>query len=159
MPVCNNPISWEDLVIGTHYSVYPKAADGDNLLFSGWYSGRGGARGPSTTVVFRTDQADNPAQLEQFQGMFGFGHFHKPDPNGVYEVRQASGHRGIMEAGEYRYCEGDADAEMDVGMAVEDGGRRRSKTRASRRTSLGRSLSRRKPSQRRRAKSRRQQRK
>ena len=158
MPVCNNPVSWEDLVIGAHYSVYPKAADGDNVLFSGWYSGRGAARGPSTTVVFRTDQADNAAQLEEFQGMVGFGHIHKPDPNGEYEVHQAFGHRGIMEAGEYRYCEEAADVEMDQGMAVEDGGRRRSKTRASQRTSLARSRSRRKSSQQRRAKSRRQRR-
>lgn len=146
-------------MIGVKYDVYPKAGQGEQLLFSGWFCGKGGARGPSTTVVFRKDARDDPNVLDEFQGRIGLGDIVKPDPNGDYDVEIAISNRGVQEGGERRYCAVEDDEVMDLGMAVEDGGkRRRSKTRASRRTSLVRSRSRRQLSQQRRAKSRRQRR-
>ncbi len=157
---CDNPVSWDQLVIGVKYDVYPKAGNGDQLIFSAWFCGYGSARGPSTTVVFRKDARDDPNVLDEFQRLVGFGHWHKPDPNGDYDVEIAVNEGGVEEGGERRYCASQEDEEMDPGMAVEDGGRRRrrTKTRASQRTSLARSRSRKRLSQQRRVKSRRQRR-
>jgi len=164
MPPCNNPVNSFELVEGSKYEVYPKAEDGDELIFTGWFVGKQNIMDDeeqfvqSVIAIFRLDRAQQPGEA-------------MGDPQ-LYKTVPLWGDGGERRGARYRYCLVGDQLDQLVGpmaklnlndsghMAVEDGGRRkrRSKTRASQRTSLARSRSRRKSSQQRRAKSRRQRR-
>lgn len=146
---CNNPIQSDQLVVGTKYEVYPEIgeANPNQPILTGWFV---------KSDVFPVWNAERREHYGAEQGTFRMDGPERPgdDPNREYKrIWFYHNYRPTT----YRYCQVQNPNEDIVPDEEMNGGR--SKTRASRRTSLARLRSRRKRSQRSRVKSRRQQRK
>ncbi len=152
MPVCGNPTQWNKLVKGTKYEAYRRGDQNAEPEFTGWFSRNAVSRRapPKTQLIFRLDAAD-PMNLPTLIGFDNIKH----DPNGEYKLVDPAFPNLVYCAVEDQPAE---PVDVEMGGPAPDNGGRRSKTRASQQKSLGRFRSRRRLSQRRRAKSRRQQR-